>query len=413
METVAGVLRSQLAELVELGAAADRVIARILASAREVDAADVEGVAVLWEVAEVIGRSEQARHGQLVQVLARADGAGVRKGVLKPWIATHLDVSDSKARGIAEAARRIGRVPELAEPLSSGRVGADTVRALTRTAKAVEGSGQDKAATLTGMLEVSGRDGVSAVNRGIRELEHALDPGSGQDVLAKQRARSFVRVVELEDGRCRIEALLDPIRATIVRSAIDQTCSAWIREGQYDGTDPLPEDVRTTEQIAAHALVRMAEVFLMADSETRGVKFTPQVLFTTPLDEAEDGLAQTVYETMVPAAGLGEVAAHLLEHDRDGEPVLLDGVTINTDPTARLASPAQRTALAFRDRHCTYPGCMRPPTWSLHAHHRTAYGEGGPTVTRNLTSLCSEHHVLAHQTAADEQTGRAQAHVPH
>src|ERR1700683_1693697 len=116
METNAEVLRRELDELVALSAAADRVIARILAEAPEVD---VDGAAVLWEVAEVIGRCEQARHGQLVQVLARADGAGTRKGVLKPWIATHLDVSDSKARGIAEAARRIGRVPELAEPLSS------------------------------------------------------------------------------------------------------------------------------------------------------------------------------------------------------------------------------------------------------------------------------------------------------
>ena len=412
METSAEVLRRELDELVALSAAADQVIARILTETPEVDA---DGAAVLWEVAEVIGRCEQARHGQLVQVLARADGAGTRKGVLKPWIATHLDVSDSKARGIAEAARRIGALPELAESLSSGQVGADTIRALTRTAKAVEGTGKDKTATLTEMLEISERDGVAAANRGIRELEHALDPGGSRDLLAKQRARSFVRVIELEDGRCRIEALLDPIRATILRSAIDQMCSAWIREGQYDGTDPLPDDVRSTEQIAAHALVRMAEVFLMADSKTRGVKFTPQILFTALLDQAENGLARTVYETMVPRAGLGEVVAHVLEHDRDGEPVLLDGARINADPTARLASPAQRIALAFRDRHCSYPGCTRPPTWSLHAHHRTAYSEGGPTVTRNLTPLCSEHHVLTHQqqTAAGEQAGRAQAHLPH
>ena len=332
--------------------------------------------------------------------------------MLKPWIATHLDVSDSKARGIAEAARRIGNVPELAEPLSSGRVGADTVRTLTRTAKAIEGTGQDKTTTLTGMLETAGRDGVTAANREIRELEHTLNPGSSQDLLTQQRARSFARVIELEDGRCRIEALLDPIRATIVRSAIDQATAAWIRERQYDGTDPLPEDVRSTEQIAAHALVRMAEVFLHADSATRGVKFTPQILFTALLSEAEGGLARSVYGTMVPISGLEDAAVHVLEHDQDGEPVLLDGVEIDADPDARLASPAQRVALASRDRHCTYPGCGRPPTWALHAHHRTAYSQGGPTVTRNLTSLCSEHHVLLHQTATRKRSGRAQAHLP-
>jgi plasmid stabilization system protein ParE len=304
-------------------------------------------------------------------------------------------------RGVSRKLREaIGAIPELAEPLSSGQVGADTIRTLTRTAKAIEGTGQDTAAALIGMLEVSVRDGVSAANREIRELEHALDPGSSQELLGQQRARSFVRVIELEDGRCRVEALLDPVRATVVRSAIDQAVSAWIREGQYDGTDPLPEDVRTTEQMNAHALVRMAEVFVMAPPVVRGVKFTPPMLFTAPLNEADGGLAETVYGTTVPVAGIGDPEAHLLQHDADGVPVLLDGVKIDADPTARLASPAQRTALAFRDRHCTYPGCTRPPTWSLHAHHRTPHSKNGPTAVRNLTQLCSEHHVLVHQMAA-------------
>jgi hypothetical protein len=79
--------------------------------------------------------------------------------------------------------------------------------------------------------------------------------------------------------------------------------------------------------------------------------------------------------------------AHLL-HTKDGEPVLLDGEEIDREPTARLASPAQRTALAFRDRHCTYPGCSRPPTWSLHAHHKTSYRDGGATTVKNL-SFCA------------------------
>jgi hypothetical protein len=393
-------LRERLAAIVAAQAVADRAVVEFLELARGCEAGDGAGAVVVFEVAEVIGRCGQGLDGQLVQLLAQADRLSVRKGVLKPWIATHLDVSDSKARGIAEAARRIGAVPELAESLSSGRVGADTIRALTRTAKAIEGTGQDTIAALIGMLEVSTRDGVSAANREIRELEHALDPGSSQELLARQRARSFARVIELEDGRCRVEALLDPVRATIVRSAIDQAVSAWIREGQYDGTDPLPEDVRTTEQMNAHALVRMAEVFVTAPPVVRGVKFTPPMLFTAPLNEADGGLAETVYGTTVPVAGIGDSEAHLLELDADGVPVLLDGVKIDADPGARLASPAQRTALAFRDRHCTYPGCTRPPTWSLHAHHRTAYSKGGPTVTGNLTQVCPEHHVLIHQPVA-------------
>ncbi len=393
-----GVLRERLAEL---NAAADRVAVAILDQALKMEAGDREGAEELFETAKLFGRSEQARHGLLVRMLAQADRVGARKGVLKPWIATQLDVSDSKARGIAQSVILVGAVPELAESLSSGNIGADTIRALARTAKAIKGTEKNVVDTLTGMLELAERDGVTAVNREIRKLEHHLDPVSSEELPAQQRARSFVRFIELEDGRCRVEGLLDPERATVLRGAVDQVVSAVIRERQYDGTDAAPDDVRTTEQLNAHALVRLAEVFLNADAQARGSNFTPQILFTTRLDG--DGLAETVYGTQIPVSvlpKLGSTGTHLLHLGQDGEPVLLDWVNIDADPDARLASPAQRTALAHRDKHCSYSGCTRPPTWSLHAHHRTAFGKGGPTVVENLTLLCSEHHVLVHQSTA-------------
>jgi hypothetical protein len=381
-----GVLREQVAVMEEARVMVARAFAVILEEAQGFEAGDRVGAEAVFAVAKVLGLSEQGAHGQLVQALAQADRMMARKGVLKPWIATQLDVTDSKARGIAEAVTRIGAIPELAEPLSSGRIGADTIRALSRTAKAIDGTEKDMATALTEMLQVAERDGVSAVNREIRKLEHHLDPGSSEELMARQRARSFVRFIELEDGRCRVEGLLDPERAVIVRGAIDQEVSAVIRERQYDGADVAPKDVRTTEQINAHALVRLAEVFLSADAQARGANFTPQILFTARLDQ--DGLADTVYGTQIPASVLpkpGEAGTHLLHLDQDGEPVLLDGVKIDADPEARLASTAQRIALAYRDQHCSYSGCTRPPTWSLHAHHRTAYSEGGPTTVENMT----------------------------
>jgi hypothetical protein len=127
------------------------------------------------------------------------------------------------------------------------------------------------------------------------------------------------------------------------------------------------------------------------------------VLFSAPLNPTgeDDVLAETVYGDLVPRDELpqrGDAGTHLLEHDQHGQPVRLDGAKIDTDPRARLATTAQRTALAWRDRHCTFPGCTRPPTFSLHAHHKRAYAAGGATVMKNLALLCPEHHVLAHQT---------------
>ena len=377
-------LRGALAALVAANAIVEERISEILELARTVE--DREGAEAVLEAAQVVGRCEQARHGQLIQLLGQAERVKAHRAGLKAWVATHLDVSDGKARGIAQAARRIGALPELAEPLSSGRVGADTVRALSRTVKAAEGSGQDQVVALTATLETAQQDGVGAANRQVRVLEHTIDPGGSEELLAKQRAKSFARVVELEDGMCRFDILLDPIRATTVRAALDQTAADWIRQRQYDHTDPIPADVRSTEQISAQVVTRLAEVFLTATPEQRSALFSAQVLYTAPLDD-EGELATSVYGGLVPRSAITQPTdpgAHLLQ-TRNDEPVLLDGEEIDRKPAARLASAVQRTALAFRDRHCTYPGCSRPPTWSLHAHHRVSYRDGGATTVKNMS----------------------------
>ena len=172
----------------------------------------------------------------------------------------------------------------------------------------------------------------------------------------------------------------------------------------------------TVEQMGAQALTRLAEIYLNASQERRGQPHRPRTLYlalapdsarnstaddTAPgMPEIPDRCAMTVYGELVPAEGLPSMrdsAASLLEVDpASGEPVALDGRGLDTDPKARLASPDQRTALAFRDRECSEPGCSRPVTWSLHAHHETAYQDGGTTVMSNLVLLCSEHHALRH-----------------
>jgi hypothetical protein len=257
----AEVLRGELTALVAANAVVEARIKGILELARTIDADDRQAAGVLLDAAEMVGRCEQARHGQLIQLLGQVERVGAHRAGVKAWVATHLDVSEGKARGISQAARRIGVLPELAESLSSGRVGADTVRALTRTVKAVEGSGRDRATELTATLETARCEGVGAANRRVRVLEHAIDPGSSEELLVKQRARSFARVVELEDGMCRFDILLDPVRATTVRAALDLTVADWIRRRQFDGVDAVPGDVRSTEQMCAQAVTRMAEVF--------------------------------------------------------------------------------------------------------------------------------------------------------
>ena len=59
--------------------------------------------------------------------------------------------------------------------------------------------------------------------------------------------------------------------------------------------------------------------------------------------------------------------------------------------TTRLATRAQRTALAIRDRGCVIPGCDRPPS-ECQTHHVTEWSQGGTTDLDSLALLCWTHH---------------------
>jgi hypothetical protein len=254
----------------------------------------------------------------------------------------------------------------------------------------------DTVTAVTDVLETVQASGVGAARRQAHVLEEAIKPGSAEDLIARQRARSYCRMTELDNGLTRFEILLDAVRATSLRAAIELQSNDWIRQAQYVRGQPLPKDVCTIEQINVQALVRSAEVFLSASAQVRQARFTPPVLYIAAQHQA-DGLVETVYGTLVPVTAVSNPEEHVLGLDETGGPVTLDGKPVDADPHARLASAAQRTALEYRDRHCTFPGCSRPPTFSLHAHHRRAFSRGGPTTIANLKLLCSEHHVLTHQ----------------
>jgi hypothetical protein len=72
-----------------------------------------------------------------------------------------------------------------------------------------------------------------------------------------------------------------------------------------------------------------------------------------------------------------------------------DGRVLNVGCTPRLATPAQRKALAVRDVGCIIPGCGMPTEWS-DVHHVVPWSAGGATDLDNLVALCPRHHTDLH-----------------
>ena len=95
--------------------------------------------------------------------------------------------------------------------------------------------------------------------------------------------------------------------------------------------------------------------------------------------------------------------------------VLLDGngAPLDVGRAHRLATPAQRKALAVRDGGCIVPGCACPPD-GADVHHVIAWSTGGATDLANLVMLCARHHQMVHMgiLAVKVEHGRAWVRLP-
>ena len=86
-------------------------------------------------------------------------------------------------------------------------------------------------------------------------------------------------------------------------------------------------------------------------------------------------------------------------------PAVLGGASevLDLGRARRLFSPAQRKAMALRDRRCRAEGCEIPAAW-CEAHHATnPWGSGGRTDVDDGALLCSWHHHRAHDHRYDHR----------
>ena len=80
-------------------------------------------------------------------------------------------------------------------------------------------------------------------------------------------------------------------------------------------------------------------------------------------------------------------------------PVVLDGhgQPLDVGRTKRTVTPAQRKAVAARDRGCAHPGCDKTPR-RCQVHHIRHWIHGGETNMANLVMLCHGHHGEIHES---------------
>lgn len=241
-------------------------------------------------------------------------------------------------------------------------------------------------------------ESLAAAARAVRD---ELDLSGVADRETALREKRFLRLIPEPDGMTRLIGRLDPESAAIVVAAIDRVTAP--RRGGPRFVDPrevaraerLVDDSRTTEQIAADALVDMVRLAGAADEgRLFGVR-APELTVHVALGDLESGRGSATIDGQT--ARVSVATARRFVCASGVLPILFDGSRpVDVGRSQRLFTAAQRAALVARDGGCVFPGCDRPPSW-CEAHHIDHWQrDGGRTAVDVGVLLCRHHHLLVH-----------------
>ncbi len=363
-------------------------------------------------------------YARLVAIVAQAldDESWAIAGVSSPehWLTMRAGLSPFRARAVVRVARRHGELPTVMGEFADGQLSFDQVAIVARYAPAhVEASVAELAV-------------FASVPQLRRALSHySFDPPAEPGYT--ERNATFDAQVAADRAA---EALAD--NAQTADDAADKGATGQAGEGAtgqagedwHAGDPPGWNGLALTEDRSGAP----AELSMSHDEWGRfTMRFTASAdlgaLVEAALREAKDALFKagrpevTFGDAMVEIAGRSMGAVESINRrdayrtyvflDTDGgwlagqprlpkhiaakmtcdgilQPVwLTQGAPVNVGRAQRIVPTRTRRLVEDRDRGCRFPGCT---STHVECHHLIHWANGGPTDTRNLTSLCSFHH---------------------
>ena len=299
--------------------------------------------------------------GELESVVAGAGRVIAALGALQTRCATEIEALDDggvnsktvlreagrmstrAANAVAKTAAGLAEMPKLAESLAGGAITVE--HAAVAVGAAAKTSAEQVDDELSKLAETSS---VDVFTEQSRRWVNRNQPDDGADAHEARRQRRFFKHWINEEGMGVLLAELDPTSYQQVVKAINvEYDRMWRDDGGREGA---PDDVRTTPQRMADALIA-----LLTNPARRGPGSTRMQLIAVadierlradnPTGVAEivggEALPQTVLERLMCTAAVTGVV-----FDGEGQPLWVGR-------THRHATEAQIKAIIARDRHCT------------------------------------------------------------
>ncbi|MEJ7832689.1 MAG: DUF222 domain-containing protein [Nocardioides sp.] len=255
------------------------------------------------------------------------------------------------------------------------------------------------------LLEESRRLNATDLGRAGRHLAHVVDPDRAERKAEAELAREervahagrYFSVTDDGAGGVRLKGRGSVEDGAVLRAALLPLTKPVPATDPDDPTCESEADPRDHGARMWDGLIGLAQHSLDTERQPAGHGARPRLSLL--IDWAT--LVARLGEAGVTDDGLevSVAAVRRMACDADIIPVCLgtNSEVLDVGRTARLVTPALWRALVARDRHCTFPGCTRPPVMG-HAHHLVHWVDGGGTSLDNLVLLCGEHHRVLHDT---------------
>jgi hypothetical protein len=357
-----------------------------------------------------LARAEERLHELRLRVLACADDVALEAGARSAgaWLAHQT----RSGRGEAMAAERLAealatRWPQVRSALASGAVTRGQARVIVQSLDELPDDldPELRRKAEAHLLAEAGHFDPARLRVLGRKVLEVLAPD-----LAEEEER---RRLQAEERAARRSTLLSMrVRgdgSTDIRIRVPDHVAARLKTYLESMTGPrhhAVRAVRSDDEVSNLPYPRRLGEAFCALLERLPSRLLPQhggtattVMVTIPFEELRSGLG---------AADLGSGdritagQARRLACNADLVPVVLGGASevLDLGRTRRTFSPAQRRAMAIRDKRCRTEGCSIPAAW-CEAHHWKPWSRGGKTDLEDGLLLCPWHHHRAHDPAYD------------
>ncbi|RZQ60213.1 HNH endonuclease signature motif containing protein [Amycolatopsis suaedae] len=363
----------------------------------------VEGLIPAWQLSEgelsaalVASEAGLAReYARNLELVAEADKRGLAgsNGFRDTAALLERGMRVSRREARARVAAATAEFPVLRAALAAGDISFEHVREIEQVLSKAPASvtPEQLSASESTLVELARQAPPANVRKAGRRLLAHWDledrpPADRDRDLARPR-REF-RYTFTREGRMRFTGEFDPETAALAEALL-------VPLAKPDAAVQGLPDQRTTAERHGDAVAAVFDLAARAPDLPVKAAERAVVTVTVGLEELERR-AGTVFLN-----GYGAVTVDQLRKmccDARVVPAVLgsQGEVLDLGRAVRTATPAQRRALALRDKGCTAPGCTRGPKWCV-PHHTVHWADGGPTNLAGLGFTCErDHHLLHH-----------------